>query len=202
MNVPTVELIEGGCLPAMKANDLYMVFDVESVGLHGEGFSVGYVVMDDGQEVEAGYFWTHPDNAAGTRASYDWVMENIGPSMEQTAGSLYANLVPHKGTRDVREAFWQRWMGWKGQGAVLAADCPWPVEARFLIQCIGDDAAAREWSGPYPLIDVASVRLAAGLDPLGTNDRIEREKPAHHPTADARQSARLLLEALAVTRPA
>lgn len=25
---------------------LYMVFDVESIGLHGEGFAVGYVVVD------------------------------------------------------------------------------------------------------------------------------------------------------------
>jgi hypothetical protein len=50
--------------------------------------------------------------------------------------------------------------------------------------------------GPYPLVDVASVRLAAGLDPLGAYDRTAGELPVHNPLADARQSARLLLEAL------
>jgi len=72
------------------------------------------------------------------------------------------------------------------------------VEARFLIQCIEDDHYAREWWGPYPLIDVASLRMAAGLDPLGTEERIELlgELPEHDPLADARQSARLLVDAI------
>jgi hypothetical protein len=83
---------------------------------------------------------------------------------------------------------------------MLAADCAWPVEARFLAACVDDQPEQRAWEGPYPLIDIASVRLAAGLDPLATVERLPSEMPAHDPLADARQSARLLIEALKVTR--
>jgi len=83
----------------------------------------------------------------------------------------------------------------KDKGAVLAADVPWPVEARFLAQCI-DDEPGRKWDGPYPLIDIASVRLAAGLDPLASVERLAEELPQHDPLCDARQSGRLLVEAI------
>ena len=97
---------------------------------------------------------------------------------------------------DMRTAFWDWWKS-KQDCPVLVADCPWPVEARFLLACVEDAWPTRNWEGPYPLIDVASVRLAAGLDPLGQGDRLPGELPAHDPLADARQSARLYLEALA-----
>lgn len=42
-----------------------MVFDVESIGLHGEGFAVGYVVLQDCREVECGMFACDPSKAAG-----------------------------------------------------------------------------------------------------------------------------------------
>ena len=83
---------------------------------------------------------------------------------------------------------------WK-KGAVLVADHPFPVETRFL-----DGLTRHGVAMPYPLIDVASVRLAAGFDPIGTEPRLRNEEPAHNPLADARQSARLLLEALAACR--
>jgi hypothetical protein len=38
--------------------------------------------------------------------------------------------------------------------------------------------------------------LALGRDPLATNERLPDELPAHNPLCDARQSARLLIEAL------
>jgi len=40
----------------------FMVFDVESVGLHGEGFAVGYVVVNgDGETLEEGLYICDPD---------------------------------------------------------------------------------------------------------------------------------------------
>lgn len=170
-----------------------MVFDVESIGLHGEGYAAGYVVVDgDRQELQAGRFACDPRFANGTWKGREWVAANV-PPLEET------HLTPHA----VRDAFWGLWQLWKGRGAVLAADCPWPVEARFLAACVDDArgttaSGPRDWEGPYPLVDVASVRLAAGLDPLGAADRLPSELPAHDPLADARQSARLLTEALAL----
>lgn len=165
----------------------YMVFDVESVGLHGEGFAVGYVVVDeDGAELDSRAFACHPNNAVSLGSGgRDWIKHNI-PELRVTHDSPWL----------VRRAFWSSWNEWKAKGATLAADVPWPVEARFLARCVDDNHESRERDGPYPLIDVASVRLAVGLDPLETGPRLDNEKPQHDPLADARQSARLLIEAL------
>lgn len=167
---------------------LYMVFDVESVGLHGEGFAVGWVVIEGEKEVGSGYHATDPINVGGNWPGRQWVAKNVVGLRYDCDGPL-----------DVRHRFWAAWSAIKARGGLLVADCLWPVEARFLIQCVDDDPDAREWGGPYPFIDVASVRLAAGLDPLATADRLPDELPAHDPLADARQSARLFIEALKVT---
>ena len=52
----------------------------------------------------------------------------------------------------------------------------------------------RKFDGPYPLHEVATALLLAGIKredfPLN-----EDEKPEHHPTCDARYSGRLFWEA-------
>jgi hypothetical protein len=95
----------------------------------------------------------------------------------------------------VRNGFWRTWLEWKSRGAVLVADCAWPVEARFLAACVDDNLDARTWDGPYPLHELASFMVAAGMDPMTTYDRLPDE-PQHDPLGDARQSARLLVMAL------
>ncbi len=169
----------------MKFPALWMVFDVESVGLHGEGFAVGWIVMDGSREVESYCCHCDPAMAEGDEKGREWVAENIPP-----LGGCSVVVPIH-----VRELFWNSWMRWKAKGAALAADCAWPVETRFLAACVDDDSS-RTWQGPYPLHDLASLMLAARMDPLGTNDRLPSELPAHDPLADARQSARLLLKAI------
>jgi hypothetical protein len=170
----------------------WMVFDVESGGLHGPVFAAGYVVLGaDGREVAAGLRHCPLSDRGVSAESLAWLARNV-PDLGAGA------LLP--GPRELRDWFWGEWLREKAQGAVLAADVPWPVEARFLAACVDDDPGGREWEGPYPLVDVASVRLAAGLDPLGVADRRAGEVPAHNPLCDARQSARLLREALAVLR--
>ncbi len=170
----------------------FFVFDVESVGLHGDGFAVGYVIIAavDGAEVSSGLAWSNPDNVRqGDVHDREWVKNHV-PTLPHERRVLSA--------RELREWFWGAWQSAADEGAWLVADCPWPVEARFLHDCIGDDPGPRQWKGPYPLIDVASVRMAKGLNPLGSEERFSNELPMHNPLADARQSARLLLEALRV----
>ena len=125
------------------------------------------------------------DLCAGTDESRLWVNENV-PPLEVTSPT----------PQHLRNAFWHQWRYWADQGAVLVADCAWPVEANFLSACVRLNHAEREWQGPYPLHDLASVMLALGRDPTATHARLPNELPAHHPLHDARQSARLLLEAL------
>ncbi len=170
-------------------SDLYMVFDVESIGLHGEGFAVGYrVIRSDGEtpygKTEERYACL-PRWAAGDQEGREWIEKNC-PPIPVNCG--YPN--------EVRRRFWRDWQDWKARGAVLVADCAWPVEARFLAACVDDDPDTRRWEGPYPLHELASFMVAAGMDPMATYDRLLTETQ-HDPLGDARQSARLLLAALA-----
>jgi hypothetical protein len=103
----------------------------------------------------------------------------------------------------MRDEFWNDWTCWRLKGAVLAADCPYPVESKFLLECVADSHLRQRTDGsPYPLLDVASVLVAAGKDPTAQYDRLPDEVPLHNPVADARQSARLLMEALRILCPA
>lgn len=167
---------------------LHMVIDVESIGLHGEGFAVGFVVVDqDGLRHGVGMYACAPEMADGPDDGRAWIAENCSP--------LDANCTsPH----EVRYRFWQDWLHWKGRGALMVADCGWPVEARFLAACV-DDHSDRTWTGPYPLHELASFMVAAGLDPMASYERLPDE-PQHDPLGDARQSARLLVSALAKLR--
>lgn len=165
-----------------------MLLDVESQGLHGVGFAWGYVVVDQsGSELDNGYAaciealeWESVDDE-----DRQWLHLNVMPHLHQTHTSL----------REMRSAFWRRWLHWKQFGALLVADCAFPVETNFLTSCIAHEPQERKWQGPYPLIGVESILLAAGMNPLGEYGRIRDELPKHHPTCDARQSARLFREA-------
>ena len=172
----------------MDLPSLWFVFDVESVGLHGEGFAVAYVVVDrDGRSVAHACYQSPPQLAAGDLSGHSWVRENW-------KGTPDVGMLPTAVA--VRRAFWNDWTAWKGKGAAAVADCGWPVEARFFAACVDADRAANAWDGPYPLHELASLMLAAGLDPLGRRERLPDELPEHDPLADARQSARLLGECL------
>jgi hypothetical protein len=174
----------------MNKENLYMVFDVESVGLHGEGFAVGWVVVNgDGKEIQYGLSWCPPTADMGDDVGLDWVSHNVP--------ELPSNF--SRGTvQEVRKCFWEQWSRWKERGAVLVADCAWPVEARFLAACVDDSKGEREWQGPYPLHELASIFSATGKNPLEKFERRENELPKHNPLADARQSARLLFDSLAM----
>jgi hypothetical protein len=163
---------------------ILMTIDVESIGLYGEAFAVAGVVTDGaGATIEEFLYSCDPYRAAGAGSNRRWVAEKV-PKIEKT----------HFDPRAVRSAFWEKWVEWKLRGALLFADCSFPVETNFLSACAKDDIGDREFLGPYPLHDVATFLLANGRNPLDTYARLTHELPVHHPLADARQSSRLLLE--------
>ena len=166
--------------------DKFMVFDVESIGLHGEGFAVAWVVVSrEGERLDEGCLACAPDQCTGTGESRLWVSENV-PPLDVTSPT----------PQHLRNTFWHQWRYWADKGAVLVADCAWPVEANFLSACVRLNPAQREWQGPYPLHDLASALLALGADALAVTERLSDELPAHHPLMDARQSARQLVACL------
>lgn len=168
----------------------FFVFDVESIGLHGQAFAVaGGIYTRDGSTLREFAFHCHEYRADGEMADRVWVNEHV------TVSSLSAIV---ECPRDVRSMFWRVWADAKETypGIQMAVECGWPVEARFLNACVDDDRGERTWSGPYPMHEIASIMLAAGMDPMATYERLPNELPAHEPLADARQSARLLATAL------
>lgn len=81
-------------------------------------------------------------------------------------------------------------------GALCVVDCGWPVETTLLSACV-DDNHGRRMRGPYPVHEVASLLLAAGMDPDGTRSAMVSmhfpsmpiEINAHDPVFDAKVSA-------------
>lgn len=169
----------------------YFVFDVESIGLHGQAFSYGACVVNEEGHTNHWSAAHCPQSAAYGHSSADrkWVKAN-------TSTWEHSEEVLNPG--DLREEFWELWLEAKEAfpGILMAAEVPWPVETNFLSDIIMDDPEDRQGKAPYPLIDIASVMLAAGMDPMATYPRTESELPAHEPLADALQSARLLITAL------
>lgn len=167
-----------------------LVFDVESIGLYGSPFAVGGVAfstahLDQPLVFEEEFLYACPSAAAvGNLADRHWVEQNVQIPEAQ---------IKLARPEEVQRHFWQAWLGWRMQDTWLAADCPFPVETAFLARCVEQMRARGE--SPYPLIDIGSVILSAGRNPLATYPRLPNEQPAHNPLADAKQSARLLVEA-------
>lgn len=166
-------------------------FDVESIGLMGEGFAVGWVLFDLSpgllmaqRELCSKLYWTPPERAQGNSKDRVWVRQNV--PYQDWLDRYPEQYCP----RELRSCFWNDWDTYRDD-AVMAADCPIPVETNFLQDCIDDDATRQP---PYPFWDIASIRILAGHDPVATYPRLEAELPAHDPVCDARQSGRLLLE--------
>lgn len=160
----------------------YFCFDVESDGLYGEAFAVGAVVMNEiGECVDSFSGIAEPE-----KVESDWVKQNCLPKLEK--------LPAFESRRALREAFWAFYMKYR-ENAVITADVPVPVEAGFLRACVEDDLSARMFLAPYPLVDVASVLFAAGIDP--DTDRTQfGSEDAHNPVTDAENSCRALLFAM------
>jgi len=161
---------------------LFFVLDVESIGLYGEGFAAGFCVVNiNSVEVQSGLYSCDPGKADGGAEGRLWVSNNV-PQL------VHNERNPYEVRRQISEKieYWKKW------GAIICADCSWPVEANFLLQCVSDKLL----SGVYQFHDIASIMLAKGMDPTATYDRKPTELPVHNPLCDARQSARLLIEAL------
>ena len=169
---------------------LAMVFDVESLGLHGEGYALGWTIVEEGHESNYGYFATSPESVepcitAGKEsieASIEWLNRNVHlPRL--TTGS----------PREIRDQFWSTWLNVKRRGGKLWSDVNWPVEANFLSDCVRDDHDEREWDGPYPLMDIGSLRRLMNITPATVVFNSYHTGGAHNPLYDARESAKYVV---------
>jgi hypothetical protein len=163
----------------------YFSFDVESNGLFGRPFAVGWVIVDDqGKEYDSGYL------CVKCIIDDEWVVKNVLPALPDP--NCWDEV-------DMLQEFWNAWKHAKEHypGIVMVTDCPFPVEAGFLLRIVRDVRPQITMDdSPYPIVDVASVLFAHGKNPLANYGRNENELPCHHPTCDARQSVRIMLECL------
>jgi len=180
--------------PILPHTSLFFVFDVESVGLFGEGFAVAGGVFDVRGDAISEFAFHCPDDAAcGTPSDRTWIRHHVTTSDQS---------IKLRTTKEVREAFWQVWVSAKNDGAIMFGECIFPVETNFLEACIrdlrssGNGSYPRGTASPYPCHEIATLMAAARMDPMMTYDRLPNELPAHEPLADARLSARLLSIAL------
>lgn len=154
--------------------------DVESNGLGGKAFAFAAVLTDESGELD-----TLVLRCPITYQPVDpWVAEHVLPALTDLAENC-------NGYNDLTLG-WREWFAQHRDDAVVIAHIPWPVEDRFLRYAHDPDLFA----GPYPLVDVASVLLAKGHDPLTVDGYLDAhgiERPPgspHHPLYDARAAER------------
>ena len=187
----------------------YLSFDVESVGLFGPPFCFGYVVVDEtGKEHEAEiYGWDYRkedlSTAAFTRSGLDARWSFSKEDREWVAVNVVNHLPDGWDNCDcvldlltsVYEDVWLRCQK-EYENLVFVSDCPFPVEANFVETMLRVLDKRNMDHSPYPLLDVGSVLVGRGLDPLKEYERKPNELPAHNPVNDARQSVRIMLDAI------
>lgn len=173
----------------------YMVFDCETIGLHGEVFWVGMCLLEkDGSISNIGQYFCPKNHAQGTATDRAWVDENCPPAACTQMSDAYCDTPSEVGRK-----FWLLWENYREQDYQLACECAWPIEAAFLSRCMREASLHLPFAGPYPLFDISSVLLGAGRDPMASYERFPSELPMHDPVRDAMQSARLLRECLTGT---
>lgn len=134
--------------------------DVESDGLYGSFLTVALVATDiKGNEIERAYYGIKKENMKITEP---WVQENVVPILGD-----YENC---ENETELLQKAWDFWSKYR-ENAYAVCDVGFPVEARFLAACVGLDSKENTFKAPFPLVDISSLLLAKGIDPL-----IERTK--------------------------
>jgi hypothetical protein len=179
----------------MISTKVIFSFNAEAKGLYGESFAVGYTIENfDGKELEYGYFACPSENANGTDLSREWVQKNVVPTLKDLP-------ITHHNPQEISEEIYKLWMRVKGQynEVIAIADCGYPVETELLFKAFKVDPN-RRYEGPYPLHEVATALLMAGINEKDY-PRLQNELPEHNPVNYARYSARLFILAMNKVNP-
>lgn len=154
--------------------------DAETDGLYGAFLSAAVLVVNEqGEELDRFYGAVDAENAD---IRSEWVKENVVPYLRQ-AERVYPD------ENALLTAFWDFWMRWR-ENVLCIADVGVPVEARLFTRCVAMDAEAREFLGPYPLLDLSTALYAKGLDPLAERRTLSGlELPQHDPMNDVRMAS-------------
>lgn len=182
-------------LPPVSDKTKLLCFDLESNGLHGQAFAVGAVVMDMQGKV-------HDQFTARMRIhgqTDEWVDKNILPVIGDMP-------ITHANYKDMCTDFWKWFVRAQAASDYTLVSNGYPVEYRFLLDCQGGDLDLRYWEHPFPLIDLSSLLLGAGLQSNESKQDLVQKSTSdqtftnHHPLDDAKVTALTAIEALKVHR--
>lgn len=176
--------------PPITPETKLLSVDVESNGLHGPAFAVGAVLINLKGEVLDEF-----QARAPIEGELDpWVKENVLPPMADFEET-------HKDAKSMRADFWQWYKAAKEQTDYTMFDNGYPVEARFFLSCQDDDIDANYWDHPFPVLELASLLVQAGIKPLAVryklvSDQLDGPVLQHQPRFDAHVSALAAIKAL------
>lgn len=146
--------------------------DAESDGLYGEVWAVGAVVLDHGTEIDRFAAMIDP----AVHVTTEWVRRHVVPVVD---------LPLLDDRRELLERFWQFWLTHR-ESAICVADFGAPVEAHMFRACV-EGNAERAMLAPYPLHELGTALLLAGVDP-DIDRRVFAHRPdlvSHDPVDDA-----------------
>ena len=133
----------------------FLFIDAETDGLYGSFLTVGLVVTDDaGNMIEKAYYGIKKENMM---ISDVWTRENVFP--------VLGDYEACEDEAELLEKVWAFWMKYREE-AYAAADVMYPVESRLFMKCVMNNESERKYLGPFPMLDLSSLLMAAGYDPL------------------------------------
>lgn len=159
-----------------------LFIDVESDGLYGSFLTVALIVTDSkGNEIERAYYGIKRENMHVTEV---WVEENVIPKL-----GVYEEC---ENESELLEKAWSLWQKYR-ENAYVVCDVGFPVEARFWEKCTRLDLEKNTFKAPFPLVDISSMLLAKGIDPLMDRTKILgiEEDMVHNAMFDVEMSVRI-----------
>ena len=146
-------LTECGKVSWMKNKLVFL--DVETDGLYGSFLTVALIATDwEGNELERAYLGIRREKMHITEP---WVEENVLPRLGE--------YEPVDTEEELLRKAWDFWLRYREE-AYAVCDVGYPVEARFLKACVELDVKQNAMLAPFPLVDLSSLILAKGYEPL------------------------------------
>ena len=140
--------------------------DAETDGLYGGFLTVALMATDfSGQEIERAYYGIRNDKINITDS---WTTEYVL--------SILGEYQSCEDERELLEKVWTFWVKY-ADDAYAIADVAFPVESRLWAKCVSVDEQKRKRMAPYPLLDLSSLLLARGYDPLVERKSILQKIP-------------------------
>lgn len=181
----------------------FLMFDVESLGLHGTAFAVGAVVCTEkGEEIATFELLSQEGLKAAQKLA-----EVEQQQAETPYNRFFTNMLPKlsdmptcETNKELRKEFYHFMKEWIDEGAEIWSDCNFPVETNFLTSIVNDFSEEERntymaITMPYPLYDLSNFM---NVNISRTENGLPFPVRAHNPLDDSKAS---MYHLLGVSKP-